>query len=138
MYKLISNVCNKSSAWQNRISLIPRAVLLLVAALLLELAWGKVWRRTLTQAVEGPNVRGHEVADAAVSQRVRHAAEGRCPRRGPDQVLQDQVPPNEERHKLSHCNVAVCVRRARGLGHPHPKLCITHPCRAPAGLLMFR
>lgn len=94
------------------------------------------WWRSLTQAVEGPYVRGHEVANAAVSQRVRHAAESRRPCRGPDQIFQNQVPPDEECHKLSHRNVAVRVSRPRGLGHPHPKLCITNPCRT--GVLIFK
>jgi len=68
----------------------------------------------------------HKVADAVIGQRVRHAAEGRRPRRRADQVLQDQVPADEKRHALAHRHVAVGVGRARRLGHAHAELGVTH------------
>lgn len=75
-------------------------------------------------------MRNHEVADAVIGQRVRHAAESRRPRRRPDQILQDQVPADEERHALAHGHVAVRVGRTRGLRDPHAKLCVAHTCGA--------
>lgn len=83
--------------------------------------------RPLTQAVERSDVRYHEVADAVVGQRVGHAAEGRRPGRRSDQILQDEVPADEECHALAHSHVAVRVGRACGLWHPYAKLCVTHP-----------
>jgi len=63
-----------------------------------------------------------------VGQRVEHAAEGTGACGRADQVLQDEVPANEERHELPHRHVAVGVGRARGLGDPHAKLSIANAC----------
>lgn len=68
----------------------------------------------------------HVVADGVISQRVKHAAERRGPGRRPDQILQNQVPADEEGYKLSHSDVAIGVGRAGRLGNADTKLCVAH------------
>ena len=70
----------------------------------------------------------HVVADAVIGQRVEHAAEGRGAGRRADQILQDQVPADEERHKLPDRHVAVGVGRAGRLRDPDAELCVAHTC----------
>lgn len=82
------------------------------------------WCRT--EAVKSAQVCDHVSADAVVGQRVEHAAESARSGRRADQVLQNEVPPDEEGHKLPHRHVAVGVRRAGGLRHSHAKLSIAH------------
>lgn len=79
-----------------------------------------------TQAVERADAADHPAADGVVGQRVKHAAEGTGTCSCPNQVLQDQVPANEERHKLPHGHVAVGVGRARGLGDAHAELSVAN------------
>lgn len=80
----------------------------------------------LTESSERAQVCYHVVADAVIGQRVEHAAESRRPGRRADQILQDQVPADEKRHKLSDRHVAVGVGRAGGFRHPDTKLCVAH------------
>lgn len=68
----------------------------------------------------------HVVTDAVIGQRVEHAAESRRPGRRADQILQDQIPADEKRHKLADRHVAVGVRRARGFRDPDPELCVAN------------
>lgn len=63
-----------------------------------------------------------------VGQGVEHAAEGTGTGGRADQVFQDEVPADKERHELPHRHVAVGVSRARGLGDPHAKLSVANAC----------
>ena len=80
----------------------------------------------LTESSERAQVCYHVVTDAVIGQRVEHAAESRRPRRRADQILQDQVPADEERHELPNRHVAVGVGRAGRLRDPDTKLCVAH------------
>lgn len=82
----------------------------------------------LTQPVQRPDAADHPSADGVVGQRVEHAAEGAGTRGRADQVLQDEVPADEERYEFAHRHVAVGVGRARGLGDPHTELSVANTC----------
>lgn len=83
---------------------------------------------SLTQAVEGSHAVRHPAADRVVGQRVKHAAQSAGAGRGANQVLQDQVPADEKRHKLPDGDIAVGVGRPGGLGDADSKLCIADTC----------